>query len=245
MNYKRQGGQAVQSGQPARAKDGRFVLKARPKEGLKVVLFSGIIILRRNMDASLPGMDLLGRQHEFIQQLLTGEKMALPHPFASQLLATGMLLEEAEPSELILASISHGGNSCHAVTSNIERATGEPVRGVVMWDFLSPAFKEVGIDDLNPDTYDEKMLFKRMPLSTNPFVMSHVPNYRCRSSSIQIPSAWGTGEELLQILERESTDASLGLYYERHKTHKVHLGHMDFGMESAWDILQLIMSVPG
>lgn len=33
MNYKRQGGQAVQSGQPARVKDGRFVLKATPKEG--------------------------------------------------------------------------------------------------------------------------------------------------------------------------------------------------------------------
>ena len=33
MNYKRQGGQAVQSGQPARAKDGHFVLKATPKEG--------------------------------------------------------------------------------------------------------------------------------------------------------------------------------------------------------------------
>lgn len=45
---------------------------------------------------------------------------------------------------LILASISHGGNSCHAVTANIERATGEPVRGVVMWDFITPAFKEIG-----------------------------------------------------------------------------------------------------
>ena len=33
MNYKRQGGQAVQSGQPARVKDGRFVVKATPKKG--------------------------------------------------------------------------------------------------------------------------------------------------------------------------------------------------------------------
>lgn len=32
-----------------------------------------------------------------------------------------------------------------------------------------------------------------------------------------------SGEELLQILERESSDASLGLYFERHKTHKVGL----------------------
>lgn len=32
-----------------------------------------------------------------------------------------------------------------------------------------------------------------------------------------------SGEELLQILERESYDASLGLYFERHKTHKVGL----------------------
>lgn len=32
-----------------------------------------------------------------------------------------------------------------------------------------------------------------------------------------------SGEELLETLERESTDASLGLYYERHKTHKVGL----------------------
>ena len=46
-----------------------------------------------------PRMDLLGTQHKFIQQLLAGEKMALLHPFASQLLATGMLLEEAKPSE--------------------------------------------------------------------------------------------------------------------------------------------------
>eukprot|EP00434_Breviolum_minutum_P011462 symbB.v1.2.010107.t2/scaffold654.1/size209194/3 len=245
MNYKRTGGQAFQSGRPARAKDGRFVLKATAKEGLKVVLFSGAAILWRNMDASLPGMDLLGTQHKFIQQLLAGEKMALLHPFASQLLATGMLLEEAKPSELILASISHGGNSCHAVTSNIERATGEPVRGVVMFDFLSPAFKDLGNHDMLPDTFDERMMIKGMPLSMLPFLTSHVPNYRCRSSSIQIPSAWGTGEELLQILERESYDASLGLYFERHKTHKVHAGHMSFDMESTWDILRLIMSVPG
>ena len=245
MNYKRQGGQAVQSGQPARVKDGRFVLKATPKEGLKVVLFSGGGIMWRNMHASLPGMDLLGTQHKFIQQVLTGEKMALLHPFASQLLVTGMLLEEAEPSELILASISHGGNSCHAVTANIERATGEPVRGVVMWDFITPAFKEIGIDGVSPDTYDGKMMERGLPLSRLPFLTSHVPNYRCRSSSIQIPSAWGRGEELLQILERESYDASLGLYFERHKTHKVHAGHMDFDMESAWDILRLIMTVPG
>lgn len=33
MNYKRTGGQAAQSGRPARAKDGRFVLKATAKEG--------------------------------------------------------------------------------------------------------------------------------------------------------------------------------------------------------------------
>lgn len=32
-----------------------------------------------------------------------------------------------------------------------------------------------------------------------------------------------SGEELLQVLERESYDASLGLYFERHKTHKVGL----------------------
>ncbi len=44
-------------------------------------------------------MDLLGRQHKFIQPLLMGEKMALLHPFLSPLLATGMLLEDAKPSE--------------------------------------------------------------------------------------------------------------------------------------------------
>ena len=46
-----------------------------------------------------PRMDLLGRQHKLIQPLLIGEKTALLHPFVSQLLATGMLLEDAEPSE--------------------------------------------------------------------------------------------------------------------------------------------------
>lgn len=39
---------------------------------------------------------------------------------------------------LVVLTLSYGGNSGYRLASNIERATGRTVRGVVMWDFITP-----------------------------------------------------------------------------------------------------------
>ena len=38
---------------------------------------------------------------------------------------------------LVVVTMSYGGTSGYRLASNIERATGRTVRGVVMWDFLT------------------------------------------------------------------------------------------------------------
>eukprot|EP00435_Cladocopium_sp_Y103_P033744 s1110_g8.t1 len=102
----------------------------------KLVVFSGALPLGHTT-LTLAGIDSAGWPHDSFSQLDLGAKLALQNPFESVQIETGALLQESEPEELVVLSLSHGGNSAYRLASGIERATGRAVRGVVMWDFIS------------------------------------------------------------------------------------------------------------
>lgn len=148
---------------------------------------------------TLAGMDLAGWPHDSFSQIDLGHKLALQNPFESVLIETGAVLQECEPEELVVLTLSYGGNSGYRLASNIERATGRTVRGVVMWDFITP----FGRGLQGPPLF-ETPAFKTgdmKGIETYAQLATASPDFRCSCEHpIQMATGYKTGEMAIDLL---------------------------------------------
>jgi len=209
------------------------------KRAVKVVGFGGAVHTG-NTRLPFAGMDLAGLPNDGLNQLDLGSKLALQNPMESVLIQKGAMLQDCEPEELVVLTLSYGGNTAYRLASSIERATGRAVRGVVMWDFMAPFGRLVQGPPVFESVYRTASM-KDMENFSQTAVAS--PAFRCSCEHpIQMMTGSKTGELAMDLMiDRQRAESAIKVMYKKLQIQKVEECH--FGYErSNWDMLRLILS---
>ncbi|CAJ1374084.1 unnamed protein product [Effrenium voratum] len=106
--------------------------------GCKVLIVGGLGFRKRKDETVLKTVTMSGLENTVIQPLCAGERLGFPNRFASMMLMGGRYLDQMDFDDLVLLSLSFGGESVMKVAEHMERSS-RPARGVVLWDWMSPA----------------------------------------------------------------------------------------------------------
>ncbi|CAJ1432857.1 unnamed protein product, partial [Effrenium voratum] len=209
--------------------------------GCKVLIVGGLGFRKRKDETVLKTVTMSGLENTVIQPLCAGERLGFPNRFASMMLMGGRYLDQMDFDDLVLLSLSFGGESVMKVAEHMERSS-RPARGVVLWDWMSPA----PTIHAGYNRFDEQILraAQEDPRRTD---FLHLWNM-AESCSLRLKSAFFLhavqveNEEQVDFIEEECAQRSaLAIRFQDLRSAHLdedHTSHLPRG----WDIARAILS---
>ncbi|CAK9005195.1 unnamed protein product, partial [Durusdinium trenchii] len=187
-------------------------LKLAKKRGqLTFALFGGGGYFEKKRRMTLPWVEAV-YPHLGLSTPCAGEQMAMVSPFASQLVATGPILEEGDVGEMVFITISHGGHIGLNLAMSLERVC-RPIRAVVLFDFISSAPRQNSSDLIT--LYLPEGVSKRLDILVAGSITQPLPTpfFQSEHHILQVGTCYWPEEARVDPLQnRSSVAANLQLY---------------------------------